>query len=634
MAVVTTNLGAVTAYADAVAGGYTGSKAEWQALMASYATVAEEAAQSATDAETAKNAAVTAKTGAETAKTDAIAAKTAAQTAQTAAETAAQDAEDAAQDAEESAASIASSASQIATNTADISDIKENLNDLLVKWNVIDVCAIADNTYDNNGTIQSNPTFYTCQNISVSEGQVYYAYSVYEHTSAAFNHKVRKVNFYNGNTYLSSLDYVDQWTIPENATKMSVVMCYIGNNYIYGRSADDYITIYPVGERYDHLGSGMGLSKDNIPDSFIEYKMVDDDAVLNLEQKWNVIKNATILESTFIKADGTQGTSSSFYTLRDIPVTVGDVWYAYSAYRKGGIRFVTFYDSTGDAIGGYEYVTSWDIPANAVTMSITFLYVNGEKSPFDYATTIRPHLNSPKYDYRETRIATINFQFDDGNVKDKNIFDLFGAYNMQCGFALISTIDVNRVPEYLMYQRNGFEILSHSTDTDGMSSASLDPSEVETKLKNSKKTLIEYGFDVRGWVTPYSAMNDAYIPLLEKYYDFGATVYKGAYDGTGTPYQTKTDATTKLFRVSLQLTTLANQKKAVDDAIANNGFLTFYGHSADLDGSDYETTANIGALLSYISSKMADLQCLVLKPSDAVDYYFHLRHSDYLDLFN
>lgn len=52
MAVVTTNLGVVTAYGDAVAAGYTGTKAEWQALMASYASVAEEAAQSAEDAET------------------------------------------------------------------------------------------------------------------------------------------------------------------------------------------------------------------------------------------------------------------------------------------------------------------------------------------------------------------------------------------------------------------------------------------------------------------------------------------------------------------------------------------------------------------------------------------------------
>ena len=34
MAVVTTNLGPVTAYGDAVEGGYTGTKEQWQSLMA------------------------------------------------------------------------------------------------------------------------------------------------------------------------------------------------------------------------------------------------------------------------------------------------------------------------------------------------------------------------------------------------------------------------------------------------------------------------------------------------------------------------------------------------------------------------------------------------------------------------
>ena len=57
MAVVTTNLGVITAYGDAVAAGYTGTKAEWQALMANYATVGQQAAQ---NAQTASQAAQTA----------------------------------------------------------------------------------------------------------------------------------------------------------------------------------------------------------------------------------------------------------------------------------------------------------------------------------------------------------------------------------------------------------------------------------------------------------------------------------------------------------------------------------------------------------------------------------------------
>ena len=183
MAVVTTNLGVVTAYGDAVAAGYTGTKAEWQELMASYATVAEEAAQSATDAETAKNAAVTAKTGAETAKTDAIAAKTAAQAAQTAAETAQGKAETAQGAAEDAAESVSASAAQIATNTSDISDLKEEISDyqttndnrFVTGANLFDKSTAKDGYYVSNTTgklIQYNNWFAT-DYIPIIESETY-----------------------------------------------------------------------------------------------------------------------------------------------------------------------------------------------------------------------------------------------------------------------------------------------------------------------------------------------------------------------------------------------------------------------------------------------------------------------------
>lgn len=79
MAVVTTNLGTVTAYGDAVAAGYTGTKAQWQALMADYATVGTQAAQ---DAQTASTAARNASTAAQTATTKANEASQSAETAQ------------------------------------------------------------------------------------------------------------------------------------------------------------------------------------------------------------------------------------------------------------------------------------------------------------------------------------------------------------------------------------------------------------------------------------------------------------------------------------------------------------------------------------------------------------------------
>ena len=95
MAVISKDLGAVTAYAAAVNRGYTGTKEEFETLMASYATVAQQAAQSAgnasqsatdasqsaTDAETAKGTAQQAATDANTAKDGANTAKDSANTA-------------------------------------------------------------------------------------------------------------------------------------------------------------------------------------------------------------------------------------------------------------------------------------------------------------------------------------------------------------------------------------------------------------------------------------------------------------------------------------------------------------------------------------------------------------------------
>ena len=71
MAIQTYNLGTVTAYGDARAGGYTGTLAEWQALMANYAVVGQQAAQSAQTATTKASEANASATLAEIAKTEA-----------------------------------------------------------------------------------------------------------------------------------------------------------------------------------------------------------------------------------------------------------------------------------------------------------------------------------------------------------------------------------------------------------------------------------------------------------------------------------------------------------------------------------------------------------------------------------
>lgn len=121
MAVVTTNLGTVTAYGDAVAAGYTGTKEQWQALMADYATVGQQASQSA---QTASTAASTATTEAQTATTKASEASASATAA------------------EQAAASIGTpdttltqsgKAADAKATGDEISQIKEDLQDLLAR---------------------------------------------------------------------------------------------------------------------------------------------------------------------------------------------------------------------------------------------------------------------------------------------------------------------------------------------------------------------------------------------------------------------------------------------------------------------------------------------------------------------
>ena len=147
---------------------------------------------------------------------------------------------------------------------------------------------------------------------------------------------------------------------------------------------------------------------------------------------------------------------------------------------------------------------------------------------------------------------------------------------------------------------------------------------VESKLKDSKKALEAKGYNIRGWVTPGSVMNSRYIPILRKYYDYGMTVYY--YDHPTYPvYQNESADTCKLYRISLG-NDYDTMKAVVDDAIANNGFVTFYGHSWDI-GTGISLSA-MNQLLDYLNTKIADLQCHVLNPSDAVDYYFHARHID------
>lgn len=118
MATIVKDLGPVTAYSDAVAGGYTGTREEWEALMASYASVAQTAIEAKDKAVQAKIAAEAAQGAAETAQGSAETANTQAQTAAGTATTKAGEAAASATSASGSAATATTKAGEAAQSAA------------------------------------------------------------------------------------------------------------------------------------------------------------------------------------------------------------------------------------------------------------------------------------------------------------------------------------------------------------------------------------------------------------------------------------------------------------------------------------------------------------------------------------
>lgn len=351
----------------------------------------------------------------------------------------------------------------------------------------------------------------------------------------------------------------------------------------------------------------------------------------------------------------TLGSFCSFENI-EIPDGVTKLWpYNSADTTNHAIRSVCFYQSDGTFISGISgtaptVANGIQVPANAKKVSATVIYQDSSTQTLgtyylsttsngdtetksinpEYAVSANSIIGAIPND--NIRMPCINFQFDDGAGNDALIVDIFNQHGVTCGFALISNLSGEHVARYLSYQAQGFEMLSHSVDSTGMNDATVSPETIENKLKTSKQTLENHGFKINGFVTPNSNMALVFRPILRKYYQWASTVYYGYYAGTGkNPYQLPTDGVYNIYRVSLQGTTLENQKKAVDECIANYGCLTFYGHSASIDTTDNLTTENLNALLAYINNKVSSGMCIVRNPSDCIRNYFSVRNDDISD---
>src|SRR5690606_37143811 len=110
---------------------------------------------------------------------------------------------------------------------------------------------------------------------------------------------------------------------------------------------------------------------------------------------------------------------------------------------------------------------------------------------------------------------------------DTAVVAKFDTIGWKVGFALIAgQLTEFHKQRYLSYQRMGHEILSHSWSNERFDDTSpFSDTEARLDMRNSLDSLRKWGFNVTGWVTPYSQMKPAFVDILKDYYAYGFTTY-------------------------------------------------------------------------------------------------------------
>lgn len=387
-------------------------------------------------------------------------------------------------------------------------------------------------------------------------------------------------------------------------------------------------------------------------------------------------------ENWYIDASNGSGkTLKQFFSFTDIDVSnyIGRRIYPYTSIDKDSIlhssRSIVFYNEDGSYIVGYGVssgnpINGLEVPNGAKTVSVCFNYDSDDNQPIkpqvyylatnkenknklmlkndvsiDYEqiqnkpiipTKMSELKNDVSIDYvsdvQTIRKPTISFIFDDGLPSTSDLVSLFDSYGWKCGFAILANSNLSNIKDnFLSYQSKGYEILSHSTDGVAMQDGSLAIDDVETKMKKSKEILINNGFNITGWVTPSTWLNNKYFDNLCKYYEYGFG-HLDTNQGVNHHVFWGNDIR-QLERWSLQSKTLEQTKAEIDSTINECGYLCFYAHAYPSTGNDNFTIENMKIIMDYIKKYIDNEKAQVLTPRCAINDYYTVRHSDLLDLY-
>lgn len=226
--------------------------------------------------------------------------------------------------------------------------------------------------------------------------------------------------------------------------------------------------------------------------------------------------------------------------------------------------------------------------------------------------------------FPQTKLPCLSFSFDDINVNDRQIVELFDKYGVTCGFGYVA--DYLKLEtssdEYLEYQKKGYSILNHSVDGLAFNNTNYTYETALATIMEAKNILEKNGFIVNGFVAPSSQIEESFLPMLKLSH---AYAYTSA--ATQSTQNGRQQDTCQLHRYAIQSHTLAEIKAFVDDCIEHDQITTFYGHSADFGKTFNEEEWNIEkveAILNYVIQKRDQGVLWLGNTDECVKYFFDL----------
>lgn len=499
-----------------------------------------------------------------------------------------------------------------------------------------------------------------------------------------------------------------QTTLPSDAKYF--IFVYIYNNLVMLPdvvSIDGYDYTKNIYDNFNICYSKYDPEVERINNKIADLTSFDNDLID--ENSNNLCQYGTLEDKKYYDPSnsGAGETNKFMFSIKGIPLSkllisspyLTQRLYTYSSYKVGdnehAARCVNFYDSQGNWISGETVFSNpnkvkigSEIPANASTANVTFYYKDSTypNKPDVYWVYVQRVLDeyntfniknkvltqsivdidkNSHADFLAVRKPTICITLDGNYPRTQDIINIAEAHGYRIGLAPKWNSSFKEYPEsencyypiekFIEWQDAGHEIMIHLGFD--LPDTGLSDADCINIIKQAYYTSVEMGFSAKGAVASSGQCADRFIPYVDRWFSYASTQPNHSeYLNNRPDLLFSTAQPDRLWRYSMQSSTLDALKDAVDTAITNTGLVIFYGHAqsatgispnifedydtygddpdtagstTNLSDTDHFTNANFDALLTYIDSKTANGDCVVNIPYYAINDYFRLRKTDF-----